>query len=497
MRTSSFGSRHALAGIVCIASAIGCASEGDDADGQASAINVPGTLAGDSVRGEGTDPSKARSDRVAAKAEVWGRQITLHVSDADNTAWASIENGSPGDETWLDKSIDGGAEWEGRVGKTTIPSGGRSWRTAMFGLDGTRERPYWGVVRACGKAENRAEISCTAWHRSKVNAATPIDAAATAMMQFYNPGTALWRTTGWWNSANVLTAMLDYDAITGRDTYRFVVSDVFEKNDSHVFQSKNYQNELMDDTGWWALAWVRAYDVTKEKRYLDMARGAADYLWTFEDGTCGGGIWWTNERGYKNAITNELYIKLAAALHNRIPGDTAYLAKAQKVWQWFLASGMINDRNRINDGLNDACKNNGDTEWTYNQGVILGALVELHRATKKDDLLVRARAIADATIADPGLNPGGILREPCEGFSDECGADGATFKGAFARNLGELNRYLPGTPYRAYIDRQVKTLYEKNRNTIDQYGLKWAGPFDRADAPRQQSAFEMLIAAHR
>ncbi len=52
---------------------------------------------------------------------------------------------------------------------------------------------------------------------------------------------------------------------------------------------------------------------------------------------------------------------------------------------------MINAQSLVNDGLNssnpNACTNNGRTTWTYNQGVILGGLVELYNADKDPTLL--------------------------------------------------------------------------------------------------------------
>jgi predicted alpha-1,6-mannanase (GH76 family) len=284
--------------------------------------------------------------------------------------------------------------------------------------------------------------------------------------------------------------MLDYWTRTGDAKYRYAIGNTFDKN-----RGNNFTNEYLDDTGWWGLAWVRAYDLTGESRYLDMAKKTADYMNSYRDGTCGGGVWWRNDKTYKNAITNELFIKLSAALHHRIAGDTVYLQRARDTWQWFQASGMINANNLINDGLDSAtCRNNGQTTWTYNQGVILGALVQLHDATGDAALLTKAQQLANASTASSALNPGGILREPCE--DGNCGADGPSFKGIYVRNLGELDRALTGRPYRAYLQRQVDAMVARDRTTLDQYGLHWNGPFDQVDAARQHSALDAHVAAY-
>lgn len=444
------------------------------------------------ISSDGRDPALAQEDREAGRATVWGRTVKVHLSDADNVAWASIDEGDPGDEVWLDRSFDGGLTWEpdgGKLGLTKIPEGAAGTRTMLVDVDVPAARRI-GAIRACGRAGDRPEIACTPWVRSTVAAATPIDAAATALMQFYDQDTGLWRTTGWWNSANALTSMLDYSRHTGSTTYRYAVGLTFEKH-----AAGGFTNEFLDDTGWWGLAWIRAYDLTGEQRYLDMARHAADYMWSYEDDHCGGGLWWKTDKRYKNAITNELFVKLAASLHNRIAGDTTHLTRARDTWQWFDASGLINAQHLVNDGLDfDTCRNNQQTTWTYNQGVILGGLVELQRATGDTGLLTRARQIADAATTDPLLNPGGVLREPCEGGTGDCGADGPSFKGVFVRNLAELDRAVGGRPYHDYLRTQADSVYSRDRNPLDQYGLHWAGPYDGADAARQHAALDALTA---
>jgi len=481
------GPRATLAALAC--GLAGCAVDVRDGAG-ATGGSLSGLATICNLRCDGRDPALAPDDRVPGQATVWSRRIVLHLTDRDDMAWASIDAGSPGDEAWLDRSFDGGLTWTGgsKLGDTTIPGGFTGWRTLMFNVDNPSAHGI-GAVRACGKAGNRPEIACTAWFRSTVAAATPLDAAATALMQLYDPTTGLWKTTGWWNSANALTAVLDHSVRTGSTAYRYAIATTFDNNSANQFT-----NEFFDDTAWWGLAWIRAYDASGESRYLDMARTCAEYIWSFKDSHCGGGVWWRTDRTYKNAVANELFIKLSASLHNRIPGDATHLARAQEIWRWFQASGMINADHLINDGLdNTTCTNNGGTTWTYNQGIILGALVELNRATGDASLLATARQLAGAATASAGLNPGGILREPCE--PGGCGGDGPSFKGAFVRNLGELDRVLADRPYAAYLARQASSLRATDRSSLDQYGLSWSGPFDQVDAARQHSALDLLTAA--
>lgn len=84
----------------------------------------------------------------------------------------------------------------------------------------------------------------------------------------------------------------------------------------------------------------------------------------------------------------------------------------------------------------------------------------------------------------------------CERNGGDCGGDGPSFKGVFNRNLGELDKVLEGRPYRNWLVAQTDSLYRNNRNSLDQYGVHWEGPFDRADAARQHSALDAFNGAH-
>ncbi len=325
------------------------------------------------------------------------------------------------------------------------------------------------------------------------------------MNLFYNQTDGRWSTAdAWWVSGNALQAILDFALQSGSDEYMDFATHTFELQRAPLpwwpQGGGDFRADSTDDTGWWALAMVRFYDVTGNQTYLEVAKEDEAYMYDYwSDDECGGGIIWNiPDMVYKNAISNELYISLAIALHNRIPGDTDYLNKALTAWQWFNASGMINPQHLINDGLAESdngtvCTNNGEAEWTYNPGVILGALVDLNEATGDGGFLDEARLIADAVVASPSLSPGGILTEPCEADAS-CDNNEQMFKGIFCRNLAALDAALPDHPYGGYLEHNADVMVARDRNKTNFYDVPWIGPYNSSDIAKQASAVSLLVA---
>ncbi|KAI1450337.1 glycoside hydrolase family 76 protein [Annulohypoxylon stygium] len=350
-----------------------------------------------------------------------------------------------------------------------------------------------------------------------------------ALQTWYNTETGLWDTTGWWNSANCLTVLADFALLDPTasaslnipgivqntyeqaqktpvqavkklsaaglpiSTYTRLNTKVTKRSEIEKRGFDNFLNDYYDDEGWWALAMIHSHDLgvqgLGDQQYLQAA------VEIFEDmkkgnSTCGG-IFWSKVGTYTNAIANELYLSVAASLANRIPDRKDYfLDTALTQWNWFKNSGLINGDNLINDGLTDDCKNNGMQTWTYNQGVILGGLVELHQATGDQSLLTEAQTIAAAAISH--LSKDGILSDGCE---PNCGSDGSQFKGVFMRNLHYLQKAAPMDPIKNFLLTNADTIWAKNRNAQNMLGGSWDGPYTNATAGTQSSALDTLVAA--
>ena len=96
-------------------------------------------------------------------ANINGRILRLHVSDADGMAWASIDNGVVGDSVWLDRSWDGGATWDGLLGKASIPGVVDRHPYPDVQPLPTRSATAAAVLRACGDAAASPAPAGSTW----------------------------------------------------------------------------------------------------------------------------------------------------------------------------------------------------------------------------------------------------------------------------------------------------------------------------------------------
>jgi predicted alpha-1,6-mannanase (GH76 family) len=317
------------------------------------------------------------------------------------------------------------------------------------------------------------------------------DGALTRLGALYNSSIGQWTTGPRWSWANdVESSLANYERANG-ELAPYLFSETYDLN-----LSKNFLDDFgYDDEAWWANAWIRAFDDTGDTKYLMMAKTIfADMINAWDASTCNGGVWWNRDRAYKNAITNELFMLVAAQLHNRTPSDENYLNWATQEWTWFFTpGGMVSDQGLINDGLTSDCKNNAQTTWTYNQGIVLGAAVELFNATGADSYLKEAQKLADASTTRL-ITSGGILQEPCEPNAS-CNDDQSNFKGIYQRHLLRLYDAETTPAYGAFLFKNAHSVANNDRDATNSLGNMWAGPFDSSDAQRQNSGLQALHAA--
>lgn len=249
-----------------------------------------------------------------------------------------------------------------------------------------------------------------------------------------------------------------------------------------------------DDDLWAVISSLNLYELNGSPRLLQDAqrqyRQLTDNYW---DNTCGGGIWWDHARTYKNAITNELLLYAATLLY-RSTGDQTYYTWAFKEWGWFSRSDLINDRGLINDGLDKHCSNNGQKTYTYNQGVILGALTNLYLIDKDYSHIALTIRIAKAAISDLS-DPDGILVEPAEDLAQ----DGQIFKGIFVYHLGHLFPYIESASDRkiiaAFMTHNANVAWRLRKSPENEINAYWNNGHFLYGAAAQSAAVALFDAA--
>ncbi len=208
-----------------------------------------------------------------------------------------------------------------------------------------------------------------------------------------------------------------------------------------------------DDNLWIALGLVEASRVTKDPAPLAKAAQIFTLVtdgWD-DDSThpCPGGVFWTRLGANKdrNTVTTANSALLALRLYER-SGSSPYLAWAQKAFAWTqrclgLPNGLIADH------IDLGGKVDMDT-WSYNQGAMIAAGVQLYRATGQHRYLADAERTADAslkTIGDP-LASG----EP------------PVFLAIFYRDLLELGSAVAGRDDRAAVEAFADEAWALSRN---------------------------------
>ncbi|KAI0316793.1 Six-hairpin glycosidase [Amylostereum chailletii] len=318
-----------------------------------------------------------------------------------------------------------------------------------------------------------------------------LDTAATVATQlqtYYVASTGQYNQGELWTDSNAVEDLHNLMLAAGTTTWASV-GDTSRIGKAAEDPSTNWADIISgsnDDAQWiilalWKIADYRAAHQQSIDAFMNAAGTIYDIIAAEYDNTCGGGVWWSSAHTYKNAITNELFLLTSAEGFQRT-NDQKYLTNANNVWNWLNTSGMRNSDGLYNDGLDsNTCQNNGQTTWTYNQGVIASGLAALYAATgsSNTELLDIAEVTLDATITHLTVN--NVLKESCDdATSSTCDHDQQIFKGIWTKHL---QYYLDKaadpartSKYSAFLGAQSSAAFHFGKRANNDVGSVWYAP---------------------
>jgi len=230
---------------------------------------------------------------------------------------------------------------------------------------------------------------------------------------------------------------------------------------------------IYDDIMWWTISMGRAYELTKEAKYLTYAKSSFKRVWSGStvvgdkgsyDPVTGGMFWnWDHSNPSvqsqgmgKMACINYPTVIGAMTLYNNT-ADVDYLNKAKGVYKWAHDNLFDSIRGRVADSKHGTGEPDWANNWVYNQGTCIGAAMMLYKVTGEKHYL--EDAIITANYVKNQLSKNGILP-----FANhvEAGIYTAIFAPYMASLIvdGEQYQFLPWLRYnidKGWANRNITT----------------------------------------
>ena len=234
---------------------------------------------------------------------------------------------------------------------------------------------------------------------------------------------------------------------------------------------------IYDDIMWWAISMGRAYELTKDEKYLALAKSSFKRVWSGSTvvGDPGsydpikGGMFWnwdhnnpaSQSQGMgKMSCINYPTVIGAMTLYN-ITKDVDYLNKAKSIYNWAHANLFDTKLGRVADSKHGA----GTPDWslhTYNQATCIGAAVMLYKATNEKHFLDDAILTANYTM-NTMSDINGIL--PYEGDGTDINNEQGVYNAILAQYMIRLIEDGNQPQYLTWLRKNINTGW-KNRDSV-------------------------------
>jgi predicted alpha-1,6-mannanase (GH76 family) len=293
----------------------------------------------------------------------------------------------------------------------------------------------------------------------------------------------------YWIFAQAFDAVLDGVQRTQGQRFSSWVGRLYDAQDARGWIEPQ-ASKFFDDENWMALALIRAYDVTSESKYLCHAVKLYRDIKSegFRHGSHGfDGIWWNAAHTQLATAANFGPAITAARLHERPAMDACPEARrgyvdattterdAREIYGYWRDAMTRVDASGDREVADHAASNcpSGVCWWdyTYNQGVGIGAALELSHMTGDGRYASEAHQMASYMIHNEVQ--GGVLHD-----HGSCRGDCPAFKGIAYRFLLKLYETDPTQlQYRDVLSTSAVAIWNDARETArEEFGAEWAGP---------------------
>lgn len=176
--------------------------------------------------------------------------------------------------------------------------------------------------------------------------------------------------------------------------------------------SLGQDTRFYDDNAITGIELVDAYQVSGNKKYLQQAELAMDFIMTGEDSTCGGGVLWNETEGKgvgeKGISANGFSVYLALKLY-QINKKQLYLDYAHRIYKWVKTKLQNPDNSIYWNGIYVKDCSVNKAIWTYNTAIMILNDLEFYNLTKDESFLADAKKMGAASYQDFTMEVDGML----------------------------------------------------------------------------------------
>ena len=295
------------------------------------------------------------------------------------------------------------------MGKGPFNAPGRLGRLPALGLLAA------ALLLAPASAQARAHLT-SAQRLAQLDASRAVNAYQVMQRRYYSSSTASYHGAFAWPYSQAMGATISVASLPGM--HRPLRNDLVARLNglsafadhadpppagyfAYAHSNSTSSTRFNDDNEWIGIELLRLYHLDHQKPLIAAAGNLMTMVWSQWQSSaapCPGGVPWERIQadGDRNTVSNATGAELGAQLY-LYTGNPLYRDWAIQMYNWVRncllnTDGLYGDH-IAGDGTMDP------TEWTYNQGEMIGAGVMLYKATGNGGYLDQAQATAHVALA--------------------------------------------------------------------------------------------------